>query len=147
MVSRDRSERDAARIVSENSIWKKKFTPPPFTAHQQVPKRQVNQAAASAKKMAMPPQQLTPTTWLLIAMTLLTKLLPYATLPPPARTQRVATPRAGAATRSTSSMVSTLLVRPAPPTVQLRTSVLCASSSQVRPLKQAAAAAAAAVWM
>ena len=34
--------------------------------------------------MAMPPQQLTPTTWLLIAMTLLTKLLPYATLPPPA---------------------------------------------------------------
>ena len=40
--------------------------------------------AACPKKMAMPPQQLTPTTWLLIAMTLLTKLLPYATLPPPA---------------------------------------------------------------
>ena len=60
--------------------------------------------------MAMPPQQLTPTTWLLIAMTLLTKLLPYATLPPPATapelrifwparnvTLPVATPNASAA--------------------------------------------------
>ena len=60
--------------------------------------------------MALPPHQLTPTTWLLIAMTLLTKLLPYATLPPPATapelrifwparnvTLPVATPNASAA--------------------------------------------------